>query len=52
MDFDTLINGTYKIVIEPIAYLYYSGQQFAMTATELRSMTRWSAVTCAIGWDR
>lgn len=25
MDFDTLINGTYKIVIEPIAYLYYSG---------------------------
>ena len=34
MDFDTLINGDYKIIIEPIAYLNYDGQQFAMTATE------------------
>ena len=34
MNFDTLINGDYKIVIEPIAYLNYDGQQFAMTATE------------------
>lgn len=34
MDFDTLVNGDYKIIIEPIAYLNYDGQQFAMTATE------------------
>ena len=26
--------GDYKIIIEPIAYLNYDGQQFAMTATE------------------
>ena len=25
MDFDTLINGDYKIIIEPIAYLNYDG---------------------------
>ena len=34
MDFDTLVNGDYKIIIEPIAYLNYDGQQFAMTSTE------------------
>lgn len=34
MDFDTLIDGTYKLVIEPIAYLNYRGLQYAMTATE------------------
>ena len=34
MDFDTLINGTYKIVIEPIAYFHYNAQYFGMTATE------------------
>ncbi len=34
MNFDTLINGTYKIVIEPIAYFHYNGQYFGMTATE------------------
>ena len=34
MDFDTMVNGDYKIIIEPIAYLNYDGQQFAMTATE------------------
>ncbi|WP_294852404.1 hypothetical protein [uncultured Oscillibacter sp.] len=34
IDFDTLISGKYKIVIEPIAYFYYNGQQYAMTATE------------------
>ncbi len=34
IDFDTLIGGDYKIVVEPLAYLCYNGQQFAMTATE------------------
>ena len=34
MDFDTLIGGDYKLVVEPLAYLCYNGQQFAMTATE------------------
>ena len=34
MDFDTLICGDYKIVIEPIAYLVYNGANYAMTATE------------------
>lgn len=33
-DFDTLIGGEYKIVIEPIAYLVYQGAHYAMTATE------------------
>ena len=33
MDFDTLIGGDYKLVVEPLAYLCYNGQQFAMTAT-------------------
>ena len=36
MDFDTLIGGDYKLVVEPLAYLCYNGQQFAMTATEAR----------------
>lgn len=34
MDFDTLIDGTYKLVVEPIAYFNYNGLQYAMTATE------------------
>lgn len=34
MDFDTLIGGDYKIVVEPIAYLVYQGAYYAMTATE------------------
>lgn len=34
MDFDTLIAGDYKIVVEPIAYLVYNGACYAMTATE------------------
>ena len=34
MDFDTLICGDYKLAIEPIAYLVYSGANYAMTATE------------------
>ena len=34
MDFDTLIGGDYKLIVEPLAYLCYNGQQFAMTATE------------------
>ena len=34
MDYDTLINGTYKILLEPIAYFKYNSVMFAMTATE------------------
>lgn len=34
IDFDSLISGDYRIVVEPLAYLCYNGQQFAMTATE------------------
>lgn len=33
-DYNTLINGNYKILVEPIAYFKYSGVMFAMTATE------------------
>ena len=32
--YDTLINGNYKLLIEPIAYLTFQGRKFAMTATE------------------
>lgn len=34
MDYDTLINGKYKILLEPIAYFKYNSVMFAMTATE------------------
>ena len=34
MDFDVLINGEYKLMIEPIAYVTYQDVFFAMTATE------------------
>ena len=33
-DYDTLIGGDYKLVIEPIAYVTYLGYQYAFTATE------------------
>jgi len=33
-DYNTLINGNYKILVEPIAYFKYGGVMFAMTATE------------------
>jgi len=34
MDFDTMIGGEYKLMVEPVAYVVYSGAWFAMTATE------------------
>ncbi|WP_313180809.1 hypothetical protein [Lacrimispora sp.] len=34
MDFDILINGDYKLLIEPVSYLTYEGVFFGMTATE------------------
>ncbi len=34
LDYDTLINGKYKILLEPIAYFKYNSVMFAMTATE------------------
>jgi hypothetical protein len=33
-NYDTLINGDYKILLEPIAYLTFNGIKMAMTATE------------------
>ncbi len=34
MAFEELINGNYKLVIEPIAYFTHGGRNYAMTATE------------------
>ncbi|WFR59176.1 hypothetical protein QA584_08850 [Anaerocolumna sp. AGMB13025] len=34
LGYDTLINGKYKILLEPIAYFKYNSVMFAMTATE------------------
>lgn len=33
-DYDTLINGNYKLLIEPIAYITFQGVKMAMTAHE------------------
>ena len=32
--FDSLISGSYKLVIEPMAYFIHGGRNYAMTATE------------------
>ena len=32
--YDTLINGNYKLLIEPVAYFTFQGNKYAMTATE------------------
>ena len=34
MDFDVLINGEYRLLIEPVAYVTFQGVKLAMTATE------------------
>lgn len=34
MDYDTLIGGEYKILLEPIAYYKFEGVMIATTATE------------------
>lgn len=34
MDFDVLINGQYRLLLEPIAYMTFGGIEYAMTATE------------------
>ncbi len=34
MDFDVLVNGQYRLLLEPIAYMTFSGIKYAMTATE------------------
>ena len=34
LDYDTLISGKYKILLEPVAYFKYNSVMFAMTATE------------------
>lgn len=33
-DYDKLVDGTYKLLLEPIAYFTYNGHKWAMTATE------------------
>lgn len=32
--YDTLTNGNYKLLVEPIAYITFGSQRYAMTATE------------------
>lgn len=34
LDYDTLINGNYKLLLEPIAYITFQGTKMAMTAHE------------------
>ena len=34
MNFNVLINGQYKLLLEPIAYMTFGGVKYAMTATE------------------
>lgn len=34
MNYDVLINGEYKLLLEPIAYITFQGVKMAMTATE------------------
>ena len=34
MDMETMTNGSYKMIIEPVVYLIYENVYFAMTATE------------------
>jgi hypothetical protein len=34
MNYDVLINGQYKLLLEPIAYMTFQGVKMAMTATE------------------
>lgn len=34
MDFNVLINGQYRLLLEPIAYMTFGGIKYAMTATE------------------
>jgi len=33
-DFDKLTDGTYKLLLEPVAYFTFQGHKYAMTATE------------------
>ena len=34
ISYESLTGGTYKLLLEPIAYFYFNGYKFAMTATE------------------
>jgi hypothetical protein len=34
INYDVLINGEYKLLLEPIAYMTFQGIKIAMTATE------------------
>lgn len=34
MNYDTLVNGEYKILLEPVVYITYNGIKYAMSATE------------------
>lgn len=35
IEYDTLISGKYRLLLEPISYFTYNGQKYAMTATEV-----------------
>ncbi len=34
MDYETMINGAYKLLVEPLAYITHGGKYYCMTATE------------------
>ena len=34
IDYETLINGNFKILIEPVAYFMFGGKYFAVSATQ------------------
>lgn len=40
MDFNVLINGQYRLLLEPIAYMTFGGINYAMTATEAALFNR------------
>lgn len=40
ISFNTLVNGNYKLLIEPVVYLTYNGKRIAATATEIAMYDR------------
>ena len=34
VDYETMVSGSYKLLVEPIAYFTHNGKYYAMTATE------------------
>ena len=46
VDYERMIAGEYKLLIEPIAYFTHNGQYYCMTATEAGCMIRCPAAIC------